>query len=262
MLTDHITSMGYALESVSDTTSLAPLLKSCGLTIREESDDDFYHNVKTAPGGVAACVGWTLVDEFAIIHSLAVAPTSRGGGLGVGILATVMASLKADFDVDAIYISAENDGVQRLFRNFGFFPIDSEDLPNSITELSGFVSTGQVLARSYEGIKRGLDKCAFQLIENRTEDATTPLGSVFLFQQTGDVIESNFRGGAVVRAHLLGQIKGDELSFVYHSFTSSNTLSQGKGSIQVLALEDGRRELREQFQTDRVGTNELLLREL
>lgn len=257
MLTDHITSMGYALESVSDTTSFAPLLKSCGLTVREESDDDFYHIVKTAPGGVAACAGWTVLGDLAIIHSLAVAPTSRGGGLGVGILATVMSKLKVDFDVDAIYISAQNEGIQSLFRNFGFFPVDSEDLPESVADLPG-----QILVRSYEGIKRGLDKCAFQLIENKTEDATTPLGSVFLFQQTGDIIESNFRGGAVVRAHLLGQIDGDALSFVYHSFTSSKALSQGKGSIQVHALKDGRRELREQFLTDRVGTNELLLREL
>jgi len=277
MLVDHIVSMGYVLEYASDTSSLSTLLNVCNLSVREENENDAYHVLKTGAGGVAACIGWSIIGENqAVIHSLAVAPTSRGNGLGVGVLATAMAKLKDENKIDNIFICSESPGVFRLFSNFGFYPQELSDLPYGILEHSTFSkhkenSGSTILVRSYkEGIKRGFDKCAFQLIENQSENATTPLGSIFLFQQRGSVVESNFRGGDVLRGHLLGRIEGDDLSFVYHTVSADKSedihaeklLSQGKGHIQVHAIEDGRRELRETFSSDSALPNELILREL
>ena len=117
------------------------------------------------------------------------------------------------------------------------------------------------MARRYHPIGRGLDKRAFRLIHNTTTNATIPPGSVFLFKQSGSIIESHYRGGPVQRGHIIGSIKGNELSFLWHQAVGDGDLMQGDGRIFVDELDDGRRELREQL-GDPTDPGELLLREV
>ena len=119
------------------------------------------------------------------------------------------------------------------------------------------------MVRRYTRAKRGLDRCAFQLILNETSEQTLPAGSVFFFSQVGRVIEATYRGGSVIRGHLIGAIDEGELKFRWHQYTTDQRLMAGDGLIFVDPQPDGRRELRERFSSvDKDEKNEILLREL
>ena len=263
---DHITSLGYRVEFSDDPAVVKPLLDAVDLEGHFDDLDHEFMLACTTAGGIAACVGWTRVDRFAVLHSLVVAPPSRGSGVGLGLMASAMAHVMDQNPLDAFYLTTPSSGARRLFGSLGFFPTDHADIPEVISEHPEFrsaIERSVPMARSYGAIKRGLDNCAFRLVTNDTPDATLPLGSVFLFRQNGSVIESSYRGGPVVRGHLLGIIEEEQLRFCWHQFIRDGDLMRGDGSIVVKPMEDGRRELVEHFSNETSDDPiELLLREV
>lgn len=270
MVNEHITSLGYRLEYSDDPTVVEPLLAACRMEPVPEPGDGWEETklllACTLAGGTAACIGWNRRDDAVVLHSLAVAPTSRGSGIGAGLLASAMGDIMDQRAVPAIYLTTQSAGAMRMFKSGGFSPIDLDDVPDAVRSHYTFRNApdrSRPMVRRYQSTKRGLDNCAFRLILNDTEDATLPLGSVFFFRQTGEVIESSYRGGPVRRGHIIGAIAGDELNFCWHQYIEDGDLQSGNGRIFVEMLPDGRRELRETLSTaETTKTNELLLREV
>lgn len=263
---EHITSLGYRLERVSE-PNVEALLRACRMEAVENPPPPWttseYLLAQTLAGGTAACVGWNRLNGAAVIHSLAVAPTSRGSGIGAGLLASAMGSIMDEKPVEAMYLLTESSAARRLFTSAGFATTEPGDIPEDVRKhptLANPVGHAHVMLRRYSGTKPGLDNCAFRVIVNNTQDATLPLGSVFFFRQTGEVVESAYRGGPVRRGHLIGLIAGDEFDFRWHQFVEDGRLQSGGGRIFVEALPDGRRELRGPLSNDE--SNELLLREV
>lgn len=269
MVNEHITSLGYRLES-SDEPNVDALLSACNMHPVPNPEQDWekanFLIACTMAGGVAACIGWSRLEDDVVLHSLAVAPPSRGSGIGVGLLASAMAEIMDFRPASAMYLITESSSARRLFESAGFSTVELEDVPDALQDHPAFQVApdhARAMARTYAYTKRGLDNCAFRLITNDTEDATLPLGSVFFFRQTGDVIESSYRGGPVRRGHIIGAIRGDELNFCWHQYVEDGRLQAGDGTIFVEVLPDGRRELRETLSTAETSkTNELLLREV
>lgn len=262
MRNEMIEGLGYGLRMTDLVREVRPLLKVCNLA--EHSDEGrgaetAYMLATTSAGGVAAAVGWSVFEGgAAVLHSLAVSPSSRGSGVGASQLASAMRYLREELDVGAIYIQAQ--GAAGFFEGFGFVEIGRSDLPVELAEHSAFGSSeGQVMVRRYGKARRGLDQCAFLLVHNTTPDATLPVGSVFWFRQSGPVLEAFYRGGPVSRGHLLGARDGEALRFLWQQCTDEGQLMRGRGEIFVRLLSDGRRELREKL-GDHPG--ELLLREI
>lgn len=256
-----ITGLGYRLELCESVSRLGPLLEACKLPQFEVSGASRteYLVAATRAGGVAASVGWSLYSpKTAILHSLAVAPTSRGSGIGASVLAGAMLHLRETLDVEGVYL--RTSGAVGFFGGFGFVEVGRDELPIEL-ETNAFATQGEgrLMARQYGRVRPGLDQCAFCLIHNTTPEATLPTGSVFWFRQIGAVLEAQYRGGTVTRGHLLGARDGESLRFVWQHCTEAGRLMRGEGEIFLTLLEDGRRELREQM-GDVPG--ELLLREL
>lgn len=270
MVNAHITSLGYRLETTTDPEVVAPLLKACRMDPIEEPGPDWevstYLIACTLAGGIAASVGWNRREDSIVLHSLAVAPTSRGSGIGAGLLASAMGELMDTRAVPACWLTTESMSALRMFTSAGFVPVDGDDVPAQVLEHSTFASANsksRPMVRRYQTTRRGLDNCAFRLILNDTQDATLPLGSVFFFRQTGEVIEASYRGGPVRRGHIIGAISGDQLSFCWHQYVDDGALQSGDGNIFFEQLPDGRRELRETLSSAATTkTNELLLREV
>jgi N-acetylglutamate synthase-like GNAT family acetyltransferase len=270
MLNEHITSLGYRLEYTDDASRVEPLLRACRMDPLPLSGDGWepakFLIACTLAGGTAACIGWNRSDDAVVLHSLAVAPTSRGSGIGAGLLASAMGDIMDRRAAPAMYLITDNNGARRLFESAGFSPLDAADVPESVKTHPAFQRASDramPMIRRYHSTKRGLDNCAFRLILNDTDDATLPPGSVFFFRQTGDLIESSYRGGTVRRGHLIGSISGDELRFCWHQYIEDGSLQSGDGTIYVEMLPDGRRELRETLSSvESTETNELLLREV
>lgn len=271
MLNEHITSLGYRLENTEDPAVVAPLLEACRLTPIEEPGSEWdatnYLLACTLAGGIAACIGWNRRDDAVVLHSLSVAPTSRGSGIGAGLLATAMGDIMDERAVPCIWLITDSLGARRMFTSAGFTPIEREEVPEAVREHPTFVDTrgehARPMVRRYQTGRRGLDNCAFRLILNDTEEATLPLGSVFFFRQTGEVIEASYRGGPVRRGHIIGAISGDQLDFRWHQYIEDGRLQSGDGKTFVEMLPDGRRELRETLSTaETTRENELLLREV
>lgn len=265
MVNEHITSLGYRLEFAEDESVIKPLLEACDLEFVPESENPWHQSeylmACTQAGGLAACVGWSRHERHAILHSLGVAPSSRGSGVGAGILATAMGHVMDSQPVESFYLTTTSGAARRLFASMGFVVLEDEELPEHVAEHPIFdeaSDSARSMIRDYTAARRGLDNFAFRLVHNDTPEATTPLGSVFFFKQTGSVIEANYRGDPVVRGHLLGAIDGDDLHFCWHHFTRGGRLMSGDGNITLETLPDGRRELRETFK----GSGELLLREV
>ena len=266
MVNEHITSLGYRLEFADDPAVVAPLLKACNIDAIDEIENSGWERSQyllacTRAGGTAATVGWSRIDDMMVLHSLAVAPTSRGSGIGASLLASALGYLMDKRPVEQIFLTTSSGSARRIFASMGFQVSDAEDVPDATAKHPSFASPADgalVMVRNYKTPPRGLDNYAFRLILNETEDATLPLGSVFFFRQTGNVIEGQYRGGPVVRGHLMGAISDDDISFCWHQFIDEGRLMSGDGNITLEPLPDGRRELREEFQ----GSGTLLLREV
>lgn len=244
----HIANLGYRLESTEDTTLVRPLLEAAGLAVLEDREGQLseYVMATTTAGGLAACAGWTRVSEdAAVLHSLAVAPSSRGSGVGASLMAQAMAILMDANPVEAMYLQAT--AARRFFASYGFIELDAEELPREVTEHPSFerAPEGTPMGRHYKITPRGLDQCAFRLLENATMNAVLPIGSVIFFHQSGQLLEANYRGGPVKRGHILGKVTGDEIDYLWHAYASNDELIPGAGEMTITGLEDGRRELQE-----------------
>lgn len=262
MQNDNIESLGYRLEMTDEVKRVEPLLRACNLSqhqVDPNATETTYLLATTSAGGVAAAVGWSHYKSGdAVIHSLAVAPSSRGSGVGASQLASAMLHLREERNVKALFIRAE--GAVGFFSGFGFVDIDQGAIPEELGKHSVFQQgSGKLMARYYQRARPGLDHSAFCLIHNTTPEATLPVGSVFWFRQIGPVLEAQYRGGPVIRGHLLGARDGEELRFVWQHCTEDGRLMRGKGEIFLKLLDDGRRELREKLGEH---PGELLLREL
>lgn len=268
MIDDHITSLGYDVSITDDVGAVRPLLDAVDLKVVESNGSGWpasnYLAATTRAGGSAASIGWSQRDELAVLHSLAVAPAMRGSGLGAGVLAAAVGHIIDNTPVNKIGLATESHRAKALFRSLGFTPCEHSELAPEMLDhpsIERLGTDGMAMMRDYSVPKRGLDQCAFSLILNDTPEATLPLGSVFFFTQTGPVIEARYRGGPVIRGHLLGSIEAQELRFVWHQYLKSESFQSGSGGIELDVLPDGRRELREVLDgTDE--KNSLLLREV
>ena len=267
---DHITNLGYRLER-STAPNLGPLLRACGMEPLPESPDDWsraeYLVAKARAGGVAAAIGWNRAGDFAVLHSLAVAPTSRGGGIGAGLLASAMAQLMEEEPVSSMYLLAPGSRVQRLFESTGFTSADREELPEVVLTHPLFESTmerARPMLRNYRQGRSSLDNSAFRLVVNNTPEAMLPRGSVFFFRQNGGVVEGTYRGGPVKRGHIIGAVSGETFHFAWHQYIYEGELQTGLGTIVIEQLADGRRQLTESLShpDDDIEDHELVLQEL
>lgn len=260
----NIAALGYRLERIGAVDRVRPLLDVCGLEPCENTNDNAQETaylVATTPaGGVAASVGWAMYETGdAVIHSLAVAPSSRGMGLGASLLASVTLYLREQRSTRAIYIGVARP-LTGYFGRLGYLEADTEELPKIVEEHPSVAHGADTpMVRRYGVERHGLDKSAFCLIHNTTEGALLPVGSVFWFRQSGQVLEAKYRGGPVARGHLLGAMEGEKLRFFWQSCTAEGELTRGDGEIVIDLLNDGRREMREKLGAD---PGELLLREI
>lgn len=246
---EQIASLGYRLESTDDVLMVRPLLELADLTPVEDPPDGArseYVIATTPAGGIAACAGWTRLDDSVVLHSLAVAPPSRGSGVGVSLLAEALARLMESRPVEVVYLKTTT--ARRFFASYGFVEIDDEDIPTEVADHPTFESSvhdATPMARRYKHVQRGLDQCAFRLETNQTPNAVMPSGAVIFFQQAGQVLEAHYRGGPIRRGHILGRVHSDEVSYVWHAYSSSEDLMHGDGVMTITSLDDGRRELSE-----------------
>ncbi len=262
IINKNIESLGYQLSDDGKPQAIARLLDACGLA-KVEADGRAESNrclvAETPAGGLAAMVAWSLYgDGRAVIHSLSVAPSSRGIGIGASMVASAMIALREDAGVEAIYVGVHR-GLKRYFGRLGFEAVpEGGALPPTVAENPTIVGPETVvMSRDYGATRRGLDQCAFILRCNSTAGATLPTGSVFWFRQRDEVVEAQYRGGRVRRGHMLGALDSDSIRFSWHACDDRGGLQRGQGRINVEVLEDGRRELREVM-----DVGELILREI
>lgn len=260
---DHISSLGYRLESTQDTALIKPLLTACQLAPIEEPAGHVteYLMASTQAGGIAACVGWTRQSEDSVvIHSLVVAPPSRGSGVGASLLSSAIAMVMDSSPVEAIYLVAGE--ARRFFALFGFVTLDRDELPVEVLEHDAFASAASqdaCMVRHYKITPRGLDQCAFRLLENDAGEGVLPPGAVIFFKQTGQMIEATYRGGPARRGHIIGRIDQDEIAYRWHAYTDRDVIVSGFGELVITSLEDGRRQLHER---DAALGGGLLMREV
>lgn len=265
---EHIANLGFHLDTTDDPGRIAALLAASGLTELDTALPDpwaasEYLLAGTTAGGVAACIGWNRGDHIAVLHSLAVAPPSRGSGIGASMVAEAMSALVDQGPIERIYLSTAS--ARSFFHAFGFEALDQADLPQPVTLHPAFANRSadsSAMVRRYRPVTRGLDHRAFRLVHNTTPDATLPPGSVFFFRQSGSIIESTYRGGSIRRGHLIGAIQGNSLNFLWQHAIDTGELLRGDGHIFVDELSDGRRELREKLSGHTDNPGELLLREV
>lgn len=257
----HIESLGFQIERGESAERVAPLLRLSQLdALEEEGGQTSYLMAATAAGGIAACAGWTKLGEYAVMHSLAVAPTSRGSGVGGALCAMAMGALMDEGAVEAVYLATST--ARRFFQSFGF-EMTEEELPEAAASHAAIrlarPDTSFMVRRYRADSPRGLDQRAFRLLHNTTSDATLPMGSVMLFRQRDAMLEAQYRGGPVLRGQLLGHVEQDRVSYVWQGFLQSQALLQGAGELVISVMDDGRRELRE---LDEAGQLALWMREV
>lgn len=261
---EHIASLGHRLESTSDVSLVRPLLAACQLEPLEDTSgqghtQSEYIMATTLAGGIAACVGWTRCSsEAVVIHSLAVAPPSRGSGVGASLLASALAYVMDGSPVEAIYLATSQ--AKRFFALFGFVSIEAGELPEEVASHAAFAgdsSRRTIMVRHYLLTPRGLDQCAFRLLSNEQTQGVLPTGAVIFFKQAGQMVEASYRGGAVLRGHILGSVEQDAIGYRWHAYTDRDKVVFGAGDLVITSLEDGRRELREPG-----ATSGLLMREV
>jgi N-acetylglutamate synthase-like GNAT family acetyltransferase len=248
----QIEALGYELVVSLDASPIEALLRAAGLErLRWSSGDDpsCYLMAQTSAGGVAACAGWTRMGDAAVMHSLAVAPPSRGSGVGGSLFAQAVGALMDERPVETIYLVTT--GARRFFGSFGFEQIEPEEAPAEVRKhpsmLSGMGDGRILMARRYKAeALRGLDQRAFRLMRNATPDAALPPGSILYMQQRDTMLVASYRGGPVVRGQLLGDVDQDRITYMWQVYLQGQALLQGRGAFLVRRLSDGRRELHEE----------------
>ncbi len=264
---EHLANLGFQLVERDTCHEIEPLLRTCNLDPLGGVDVDAWRDSRylaatTQAGGNAACIGWNRDDrdeDLAVLHSLAVAPSSRRSGIGASLVASALGHLMDADPVRDVYLIT--DVARAFFSRFGFNAVDRADRPDAIEAHPLFEEAhpdATSLMRPYRPAKRGLDQCAFRLIRNTTSDEQLPVGSVFFFEQSGSMIEARYQGHPVERGHLLARIDDRDFRFVWQQYADGE-LVRGEGEIDVDVRDDGRRELREKFGDD---PGERMLREV
>ena len=242
--------LGFKLDYTEDVSLIRPLLHACHLEAlapsgHAEDVRDEYVMATTRAGGVAACAGWTRQTDSVVIHSLAVAPPSRGSGVGVALLAHTLHQIMEQSPVEAIYLHTTS--ARRFFGSFGFVELGADEPPPAEVQahaaFAGAAAGSTPMIKRYTGAPRGLGQCAFRVMHNITSEAALPHGSVIFVRQHESMLEAQYRGGPVIKGHMLGKVSQDEIAYLWQSFLVGERLTQGSGMMQIRALADGRREL-------------------
>lgn len=266
---NHVAYLGYDLDYARSRDDVADLLSACDLDPipspeGEQWSPTAYLSVRTRAGGMAACIGWNRSPDTVVLHSLAVAPSSRHQGVGTALVATAMGDLMDRQPVEAIYLTTE--GIADFFRRFGFGRVEPARLPEKVARhpVVRWSEDGSLnMVRRYQtAFHQGLDQCAFRIVHNERDNATLPRGSVFLFEQSGNVVDASYRGGPVDRGHLLGLIDNQSLSFAWHHIQTESEIHHGNGRVRITSTDDGRRELTDAADDDPDSPATLLLREV
>jgi N-acetylglutamate synthase-like GNAT family acetyltransferase len=262
---EHLSALGFRVEHADTREGVDRLLEACDMEPLSDPEDDWedsqYLVATTRAGGIAACIGWNRGQDAIVLHSLAVAPSSRRNRVGASLFATAIGDVMDAEPVSNLHLVT--DVARGFFASFGFEKLPREEVPDPVRRHPIYEQVSEEatrMIRRYDpATQRGLDQYAFRLVHNTTEEEATPPGSVFFFQQSGPLIEANYRGEPVERGHLIGAIDGTRLEFLWHQYAADGELMQGDGQMYVDELPDGRRELREKLGDD---PGELLLREV
>ena len=84
---------------------------------------------------------------------------------------------------------------------------------------------------------------------NNTDNAETSEDTVFLYQQNGRILTSEYSGGQIVKGHLIGLVDEEgNINMRYHQVNSNGELMTGVCRSRPEVLENGRIRLHEEWQ--------------
>lgn len=84
---------------------------------------------------------------------------------------------------------------------------------------------------------------------NNTDNAETSEDTVFLYQQNGRILTSEYSGGQIVKGHLIGLVDEEgNIDMRYHQVNSNGELMTGVCRSRPEVLENGRIRLLEEWQ--------------
>jgi len=88
----------------------------------------------------------------------------------------------------------------------------------------------------------------FKPVSN-TDNAETSGDTVFLYQQSGRILTSEYSGGQIVKGHLIGLIAEDgSIDMRYHQINMKGELMTGVCHSRPEIIENGRIRLNEEWQ--------------
>ena len=88
----------------------------------------------------------------------------------------------------------------------------------------------------------------FKPVSN-TDNAETSEDTVFLYQQNGRILTSEYSGGQIVKGHLIGLIAEDgSIDMRYHQINMKGELMTGVCHSRPEIIENGRIRLNEEWQ--------------
>ena len=82
-----------------------------------------------------------------------------------------------------------------------------------------------------------------------TENGETSAETIFHYQQTGNILTSEYSGGAIVHGHLIGLVdENGNIDMRYHQVNENGELMTGKCSSKPEILPNGKIRLHETWQ--------------
>jgi len=82
----------------------------------------------------------------------------------------------------------------------------------------------------------------FLLVENAA-NGTVNQDTIFKYQQNGDLVTADYKGGTVIYGKIIARLQGDQLLMRYQCLTIENTFKVGKAIAQITQLPDGKLQL-------------------
>lgn len=84
---------------------------------------------------------------------------------------------------------------------------------------------------------------------SNTDNGEVSLDMVFTYEQEGDILESSYSGGEIVKGHLIGIVgKEGEIDMRYHQVNQSGKIMTGVCQSKPEILENGKIKLHESWQ--------------
>lgn len=97
-------------------------------------------------------------------------------------------------------------------------------------------------------MKYNLEGKIFELVRN-SKNGDTDETTVFRYHQDGDLVWADYRGGTIVKGHLIAKIEKDGvLNMRYHHIDKSGEIKLGKCLSNPVLLPDGRLKFEERWQ--------------